>query len=376
MSAFKIILAANCILLAASCKHVEENKKAETETVTALKATEVLSLHPAKPVVLPGELHSWNKVNLYSKVKGFVKLVKADRGSRVKRGQVLAVLDAPEIVAELDQAKGHLHAAQASFHESQAKFSSSGLTYARLLKASHTEGAVAAHELELAQSKISADSAAVSAAEGNLKAAQSHFRTKSEMVNYLSITAPFEGVIIERNISPGALIGAGDANPKPLFVLEDNSTLRLTVAIPENYANSIQKNMDVTFRVNAVMDKKFSASFGRSSESVLDKHRVMMTEFDIDNRNGALKAGMYAEVQLSVKRSSPTLFVPRSAVVSSSENVFVIQEKDHRSQWVPVKKGISLDTLTEVFGEILAGDLIVKEASEELREGQLIDLKK
>lgn len=377
MRILKIIAFINFIaLLIVSCSRKEEKKAAPVNTTPTVQAVEVVSLQPVKPVVLPGELHPWNKVNIVSKVKGFVKEIKVDRGSVVKKGQLLAILDAPEVVTELDQSNGQLHAAEASLNEAKARYSSSKFTYIRLLKASETEGAVAENELNQAESKMLADSSAVANAIGNLKAAKSHYNTKLEMVNYLKIIAPFNGVIIERNISPGALIGAGDANSKPLFVLEDNSTLRLTVAIPENYSNFIHKNDTISFSVNSVQDKNFKAVYGRSSESVLQKNRVMMTEFDVDNKNEELKAGMYAEVQLPIKRSSPTLFVPKSAIVNSSEKVFIIRTVNDKTEWVAVKKGITVDTLTEIFGDVQKGELIVKEASEELREGQLLKLKK
>jgi RND family efflux transporter MFP subunit len=377
MRLLKIIVLVNFIALAVvSCSKKEEKKATPVNTVPTLQAVEVVSLQPVKPLVLPGELHPWNKVNLVSKVKGFVKEIKVDRGSVVKKGQLLAILDAPEIVTELDQSFGQVHAAEGSLNEAKANYSSNKSTYLRLLKASETPGAVSDNELEQAKSKMHADSSAVANAIGNLKAARSNYNTKSELANYLKIIAPFNGVIIERNISPGALIGAGDANSKPLFVLEDNSTLRLTVAIPESYSNFVHKNDSISFTVNSVHDKNFKAVYGRSSESVLQKNRVMMTEFDVDNTKGELKAGMYAEVQLPIKRSSPTLFVPKSAIVSSSEKVFIIRSLDDKAEWVDVKKGITIDTLTEIFGEVQQGELIVKEASEELREGQLLKLKK
>lgn len=359
-------------VMAAGCKK-EEKKAPPAAAVPTMKAAEVLSLQPVKPVVLPGELHPWDRVSIYSKVNGFVKEVKADRGTVVKKGQVLAILDAPEVLTELDKARGQLHASEAALQQAKAVYAASDLTYRRLQKASSTPGAVAANELDQAKSRMMSDSSAMVTAEGNLKAARSHYHTKSELKNYLTITAPFSGTIIERNISPGSLIGAGQSN-KPMFVLEDISTLRLTIAIPEHYANALSKTSAISFTVNAVPDKAFNARFGRSSESIVEKNRVMISEFDVDNRNGELKAGMYAEVQIPIKRTSPTLFVPKSSVVSSSERVFVIKAEKDKSEWVNVKKGITLDTLTEVFGDIEAGELIVKDASEELREGQQLKI--
>lgn len=368
---FRIAFSIAVVALLSSCsKEERKHESVHKDEVALMAVSKVLSLQPEKPLLLPGELYPWNKVSIYSKVKGFVKELKVDRGSQVRKGQILAVLDAPEVLAEFDQAKGQLSAAEGAYEESKARLIASSLTYNRLIKANATKGAVALNELDQAQAKMFADSASVSNAKGNLDAARSHYRTKQELVNYLSITAPFDGIIIERNISPGALTGTTDGNSKPLFVLEDHSRLRLTLAVPELYSNTVSKEGVVTFQVSAVPDKDFKAKFGRSAESVLDKNRVMMTEFDYNNITKELKAGMYANVQIPVVRSSATLFVPKSAVVNSSEEVFVIRNNKNKAEWVPVKKGIVLDTLVEVFGDLSKGDIILKEGSEEIRDGQ------
>lgn len=358
------------------CKGSEDQKvPAGTNDVT-IRATEVLSMQPVKEMFLPGELYPWDKVSIYSRVQGFVKEIYVDRGSVVKKGQVLAVLDAPEIIAELDRAYGQLSSAEAALTESKSRLSSSRLTYSRLLKASNTPGAIAVNELDLAYAKMMSDSSIVASSEGNLKAAKSHYVTKTEMAKYLRIEAPFDGTIIERNISPGALIGAGDMSSKPLFVIEDNSRLRLTIAVPEIYANAIYQADTIYFRVNSSPDKEFKATFGRSAESVMENNRVMMIEFDVDNKSGELKAGMYAEANLHIRRLSPSLFVPRTAVITSGNGIFVIRSNQDRAEWVPVKKGMTLDTLVEVFGNIEPQELIVIEASEEIRDGDPIRVAK
>jgi membrane fusion protein, multidrug efflux system len=364
------------VLLTVGCGGSDEKEISTDHADLTLQGTEVLSMQPIKEILLPGELYPWDKVNIYSRVQGFVKEIKADRGTEVKKGQVLATLDAPEIISELDRAYGQVIAAEAYLNEAKSNLSASKLTYSRLLKVSNTEGAIAIHELDQAKAKMMSDSSIVASAQGNLKAAQSHYNTRKEMVNYLRIEAPFDGTIIERNISPGALIGAGDMSSKPLFVIEDNSRLRLTIAIPEIYSNAIYKTDTILFRVNSAPHTNFKATFGRSAESILENNRVMMIEFDVNNETGELKAGMYAEANLLIQRLSPTLFVPKSAVISSGENVFVIRSVQNRAEWIPVKKGMSLDTLIEVFGAVDAGELIVTEASEEIRDGNAINLKK
>ncbi|GAB3033306.1 efflux RND transporter periplasmic adaptor subunit [Spirosoma pulveris] len=350
-----------------------DNKPAETSepAIQQVEVTSVQALQPSNRVTLPGELKPWNRVSMYAKVKGFVRDVSVDRGTVVHKGQVLARLDAPEVISELSQAQAQVQAQEATLVEQTTRARASKLTYSRLVQTAKMEGAVSANELDQALARMQADSAMVAVARGTVQAARSNYQAKTELRQYLTITAPFDGMVIERNISPGALVGAGDSG-KPLFVLEDSRTLRLTVAIPETFANQLQKKSTVSFSVNAMPDRRFNAKLARSAESLVETNRAMMAEFDVVNASHELKSGMYAEVMMPVERSGKTLFVPTTSVVSSSEKMFVIKVNDSRAQWVSVQKGNVVDSLVEVFGDLQAGTSIVKKASEEIRDGQAI----
>jgi len=350
----------------------------DTKQIAHKEATEpkvatvtVQALQPSKRVTLPGELKPWNRVSIYAKVKGFVRDIPVDRGTFVRKGQLLARLDAPEVLSELSQAQAQLQAQEATLVEQTTRARASRLTYNRLQQTARMEGAVSANELDQALAKMQADSAMVAVAKGSVQAARSNYQAKTELRQYLTITAPFDGMIIERNISPGALVGSGDSG-KPLFVLEDSRTLRLTVAIPETFANQLPAKSSVSFTVNAIPERQFNAKLARSAESLVETNRAMMAEFDVNNTSHVLKSGMYAEVTLPVERSAKTLFVPTSSVVSSSEKMFVIRVRDNHAQWVSVQKGNVVDSLVEVFGDLQQGEPIVKAASEEIRDGQAI----
>lgn len=345
-----------------------EQKAPAAEPVVELAY--VKSMKPAKQIALPGELKPWNKVSIHPKVKGFVRAVNVDRGSIVKKGQVLAQLEAPEIISELSQAKAQLIAAEAALHEITTRYQATALTYSRLMRTNRTEGAVSLNELDLAKARAATDSSAMAVAKGNVQAAKSFMETKTELSRYLTVTAPFDGIITERNISPGALVGPGEGGAKPLFILEDNTKLRLTLAIPENMSSAIPNKGEVSFTVPASPEKIYKATYARSSRTLSEENRSMITEFDVNNRSNELKAGMYAQVQLNTERSGNTLFVPVTAVVNSSEQVFVIRDKAKKAEWVPVKRGVVVDTLVEVFGDLHDGEAIVKKASEEYRNGQ------
>jgi RND family efflux transporter MFP subunit len=244
----------------------------------------------------------------------------------------------------------------------------------RILQTSKTKGAISANELEVANATMMADSALFKAAQENLEAAKAQMAAQSQFTGYLTVRAPFDGTVIERNVSPGDLVGP-ETNVKPMFVLEDGSKLRLTVAIPENLSNSIGEKSNVSFTTQAEPLKVFKAIFARSANSVQENNRSMISEFDFVNENGDLKSGMYAEVKIPVKRSKPSLFVPKTALLHSTEGVFVVKIQDNLAQWIHVQKGNSLDSLIEVFGPIGEGDKVIKTAHDELRNGQPVKIK-
>ncbi|MBD2701402.1 efflux RND transporter periplasmic adaptor subunit [Spirosoma sp. BT702] len=358
-------------MAACSTANSDDKPASKEPTIQQVVTTTVQSLQPNKHVTLPGELKPWNRVSIYAKVKGFVRDITVDRGTPVRKGQVLAQLDAPEVLSELNQAQAQLQAQQATLVEQTTRARASRLIYQRILQTAKTEGAVSANEIDQVQARMQADSAMVAVARGTVQASQSNLQAKSQFRQYLTITAPFDGIVIERNISPGALVGAGESG-KPLFVLEDSRTLRLTVAVPETFANQLPPKSSVAFTVAALPERRFNAKLARSAQSLVEANRSMMAEFDVANTGHELKAGMYAEVQMPMIRTSKTMFVPSTAVVNSSEKMFVIRVIDNRAQWISVQKGNVVDSLVEVFGELQPGMPIVRSASEEIRDGQAV----
>lgn len=359
-------------LLAGCAKH--ESKQSSESKIPEIQTVAISSLQPSRLIKLPGELKPWNKVGISAKVKGYVGKVLVDRGDQVNAGQLMARLEAPEVVAQLGNAEAKVSETEAKLIEQQARSRASRLTYKRLKETSQTKGAVSANELDMAYARMMSDSALTTSAKGALQAAKALLTSHRQLVDYLSVKAPFDGIVTERNISPGALVGPAEGNGLPMYVVEDRSKLRLTVPVPEVYTNSIQDSSKVTFTVNADPGKVFKAIFGRSASSLQELNRTMMTEFDVDNSNAKLKAGMYAEVTLPIQRNDESLFVPSSALVHSSEGVYVIRVKENIADWIEVRKGNKVDTLVEVFGPVKAGELIMRNANPEVRNGQKVEI--
>jgi membrane fusion protein, multidrug efflux system len=291
---------------------------------------------------LEGEMLPYEAVAIHARANGFVASVPVDRGTRVKKGQVLATLVAPELAAQRAEA--------------EAKVQGDRSTFDRLGAASKTEGAVAGHDLELAHAALNADQARV--------------QTLRVMEQYLTVSAPFDGVVTERNVHPGALVGpqAGMA-AIPMLRIEQVNKLRLTVPVPENLVSVIDEGSVAKFSVRAWPGESFTGTTRRLSRSVEPRTRAMMVELDVDNADGKLAPGMFADVEWPVRRSKTTTFVPPSAIVQSTEKTFVVRIKDGVVEQVPVQRGSTAADLVEVFGALGEGDLIARRGSEELRTG-------
>ncbi|WKN30212.1 efflux RND transporter periplasmic adaptor subunit [Porifericola rhodea] len=329
--------------------------KAEVSKVQTVQTVAVKKQQPEYTLSLPGELHPYEEVALYAKLRGFVKKIYVERGAEVKKGQLLAVLDAPEITQQYI-------AATAKQREVSEQINYSLQAYKRLQNAALKQGTVAEIELEEAKARLMRDSASYLALKAEMEAAQ-------QLKEYAYITAPFDGVITDKKVSPGALVGE---NSKPLFALSQHDKLRLTVAIPEKHARALSDSSQITFTVSGQPGEKFSASMSRSSSVIHSELRALMVEFDIDNQNHQLSGGEYAQVQLNLRRPQASLQVPVSSIVQSQNKVFVAMVDEQTILHVPVERGITQHSFVEVFGKLEAGDEIVLKASEELKNGMRV----
>jgi len=303
---------------------------------------------------LPGQLVPFNEVNLFPKVNGFIKELYADRGSIVKKGQLLAVLEAPEIEAQVAAANSRYLQAKENATASQEK-------YQMLTEAAKEPGSVSPLDLNNASAKMKADQSLTAAEYSNLQSAK-------VMQDYLRIYAPFDGMIIERNVSPGALVAPGKATDQPMFILQDINKMRLTVNIPEDYVDKVDLTQQVTFTFNAMPGKQYTDKISRSANS-LGSMQQEAIEIDVLNPNGQLKPGMYAEVNIPMLSGAKSLLVPNSAIIRSTEHEYVITEDKGTANLVNIKEGLASNDSTEVFGDLKPGDKIVLRGNDEIKQG-------
>jgi RND family efflux transporter MFP subunit len=338
---------------------------------TPVEVVQVISKPVEREVKLPGELRPFLTVPLHAKVTGFVDEVKVDRGSIVKQGQVLITLVAPEMIAQISEAESKVRALQLHQAEVEAKLAAAQSAYEAMRStAAEAPGAVAEVDLVNAQKNADAVRAQGRAVGGSVEAAQASARALRVMEAYLRISAPFAGVITERNVHPGTLVGpnAGAGQP-PALKLEQVSRLRLVVAVPEAVVGGVVEGGKVAFTVPAFPGEEFSGVVRRIAHSLEEKTRSMAVEMDVDNSDLRLAPGMYPEVTWPVHKARPSLLVPPSSVVTTTERTFVIRVKDSKAEWVNVKRGPSVGDLLEVYGPLKAGDTILRRGTDEIRPG-------
>ena len=335
------------IALLAACGHSAvpgAHPSGAADSPTQVEVVPAVSRRISLTEHLPAELVPWESVAIYPKVRGFVAEIPADRGSVVRRGQLLVRLSAPELLAQMAEADAALRADQS--------------TYRRLLNASRTKGAVSENEIEVSLQTVAGD--------------QQRVRSLKSLADYLTVTAPFDGIITERNVHPGALVGP-PAEPLtsavPMMRIEQIAHLRLTVPVPEADAGAVSDGGRVRFSVRAYPGREFSGTISRVSHWVDPRTRTMAVEADVCNGERLLDPGMFAEVIWPIQRETPSILVPASAVVETPEGIFVEVVEAGRAKRVAIQRGRASGDLVEVFGPLNAGDPVIEHGSADLANG-------
>jgi membrane fusion protein, multidrug efflux system len=327
----------------------------------------VLSKSISRTIELPGEFLPFMAVSLHAKVQGYVERVLVDRGSAVKKGDLLVDLNAPEIAARVVEAESKVQAAEADRLQAEAQLAAAQSTWERMKIAAKTPGAIAENELVLAEKQCDAARALVDSRQKAGRAAGDAVRALKDLADYLKIAAPFDGVVTERLVHPGALVGPG--NDVVLLTIQQVSHLRLVVSVPEEDVGGIVEGANVPFLVPAWPERSYAGAVARISHALDQKTRTMPVEVDVNNRDDSLAPGMYATVKWPVHRRQPALLVPKSSVVTTTERTFVIREHNGTAEWVDVKKGTVAGDLIEVIGGLSPADRVLRHATDEIRPG-------
>jgi RND family efflux transporter MFP subunit len=364
------------------------------EVTRELAIPAVSVVHP-KPgavkneVVLPGNIQAFTDAPIYARASGYLKQWNVDIGGHVKVGQVLAQIEAPELDQQVRQAKATIQQTQASLdqaiaNQQQGKANEEmSLLTAQRWQNLVTKGAVSRQENDQYQAQYQAQVAnlnalqqAISAARGNIAAAEANLARLQEMQNYETVKAPFDGILTARNVDVGALINAGNGGAaQELFHLAATSKLRVYVSVPQADSRAATPGLAAYLTLAEFPGRKFMGSLVRTAGAIDSATRTLLTEVDVDNASGELRPGAYAEVHLMIPEGSRSLILPVGALMFRSEGLRVgVVRNGNRAELVPVILGKDYGTEVEVVTGIAETDAVISNPPDSLTTGATVQV--
>ena len=329
-------------------------KETANLNVTSVSVTKPKTSSGAQELVLPGNLQAFSDTPIYARITGYLKRWHADIGKRVKAGELLAEIDAPEIDDQLQQAKADHATAEANYHFAQ----STAARWEALLKTD----SVSRQEADEKRNDMAARKAVLEASRYNVLRLE-------KLQSFKKLYAPFEGVITARHVDVGMLIDAGGAPAKELFHIASTKRLRAFVNVPQSYARDVGPGMAAELTLAEFPGQRFKGTFARSSESIDATTRTLLSEVDVDNASGELLPGSYAQVHLKLSSAHAALIVPVNTLLFRPEGVMVAVLQADRAVLTPIKLGKDYGSEVEVVSGLNATDLVILNPSDSLVSG-------
>jgi RND family efflux transporter MFP subunit len=364
----------------------------QQEQAVTVGVTKIARKPIQRKLTVSSELIPFQEIDVYAKESGFVKQLLVDYGSHVKKGQLLAVLEIPELEATIQQDRAALKSmidqvtnAKNQLSRVEAQHNVLHLEYQRFSRVAQSKpGLVAQQEVDDVQGRDLAAEAEVEAAKSNLEAANSNATgteaklSRDEAIySYARITAPFDGVVTQRYANFGTLVQAGtnsSTSVLPLVKLSEEKLYRLVIPVPETYVGYIKVGDDVQVAVPS-LNKSFPGKVARFSEEVHDATRTMHTEVDVENRTGGLIPGLYADATLTLNSNGDALAIPVQAIDQQGDSTFAyVLDSSNRIQIRPIALGIQggSENDAQVLSGLNEGDEVVLTDRSALKEGEVV----
>ena len=344
-------------------------QKAEADLKQATAAAAITTVNvvypktgaPTDEIVLPGNTQAFTDAPIFARTSGYVKSWHIDIGTRVKKGQLLAEIETPEVDQQLQQARADLQTAQANLRQAQIT--------ADRWEALWKTDSVSKQETDVAVSAFHAMKATV---DSNM----SNVRRLEELQGFEKIYAPFDGVITARNTDIGALInsGASTTPTQELFHLAAINTLRVFVNVPQLYSQAVRPGATASLTLDEFPGKSFSGTIARNSNSIDPASRTLLVEVDVDNRNGTLLPGAYVRVHLKLPQSVNSVTIPANTLLFRSEGLRVGVVRNGRAELVPLTIGRDYGSSVEVLSGLQPTDAVIVNPSDSLISGTTVQV--
>lgn len=371
--------------------HARKHPEAAEDTATQPPAVSVATAREgriANQLTVAGIFQAYQEIDVHGKVSGYIRHIYVDIGDKVRQGQTLAVLEVPELQAEvvgaqagIAQSKDNIARLQSEVERAQSAYAAVHAAYIRLKEASDQQpGLVAAQELEdalardrTAAAQVEAARSAVAAGQGQLGVARADNLRVASMADYATITAPYTGVVTMRYADTGSLIPAGTAEGlnQAVVRLAQSDLLRLRMPVPEQDVPMVHIGSTVTVRVQAT-GQDFPGTVVRFTRDVSNATRTMLTEVDVKNPTLALTPGMYADVTFNLQEKADALLIPASAVIQGDQPAVMMVNASNEIVKRPVVLGIASANAQEVTGGLDAGDRVIIGGLSTLQPGEKV----
>jgi RND family efflux transporter MFP subunit len=337
--------------------------QAETAQAAVTSVSVVLPQRtsPAQEIILPGNVQPFSASPIYARTNGYLKKWYVDIGARVKQGQLLAVIDAPEVDQQVEQSISNLDTAKANLALAEI----TKTRYQGLL----TKHAVSQQDVDNAVGTYDANKAIVDADQANVKQLQA-------LQGFEKIYAPFDGVVTARNTDIGDLINSGSAGgiKSDLFHLAQPGVLRVYVNVPEEYSQAIKEGMTPDITLAEFPGRKFRGKLVRTADAINMTTRTLLIEVDVDNPSGTLLTGSYAEVHLAVPTPTSTLIIPVNTLLFRAPGLRVGVVKDGKAVLTPVTPGHDFGNTIEIVAGLNTEDQVIVNPPDSLVSGEQIQV--
>jgi membrane fusion protein, multidrug efflux system len=321
---------------------------------------------------LPGSVQALEETTLYARASGYVRKWYADIGDKVTEGQLLAEIETPELDQELDQARAQLAQAAAVLLQSKANRQLSIANLGRY-KALGPSGVVSQAEVDQKSAQAQVDEATVTVSQATISAQEANIRRLTQLRSFARVTAPFAGTITQRWVEVGALVTAG--NGQPLFKVAAMDPARIFIQVPQDVAPSVHADVPATVTVREYPGRKFDGKVARSAGALDPMTRTMNTEVRAANADGALIAGMYAEVALTLPAPHRVFELPAAALMNDAKGQRVaVVDAESRLHLVPVVVERDTGATVEVASGLLGTERVAKLASGAFVEGGVVEV--
>jgi RND family efflux transporter MFP subunit len=412
--ALVLLLAIGVLPRISRSSRAAETARAATEDLPVVSVVEAKSSAASSELQLPGNTEPINVAHIYARASGYIRERRADIGTRVKAGQVLAIIESPEVDQQLEQARANLQQtraalvqAQANLDQARAGVSQAGANivqaraneeiaattndrWTRLVsrgvlpkqagderrttlaaRAAETQAAVAASKT--ADAVLESRRADVTAANAAIDAQAANVRRLEQLQSFERIVAPFDGVVSERKVERGDLVSADAGGDRNLFTVVQGNVLRIKVSVPQTYAVDLHPGQLAEVTVNERPGRTFPGKVARTAEALDASSRTLLSEVQVDNSSGELLPGMYSQVKFALPRAHRTVLVPANTLLANSQGTrVVIVGADDRAHYVPVQVGRDLGTEVEIMTGLTGAERLVTNPADTLTEGQAV----